>query len=71
MFLVDIGLPNGVTVRDVTVAECRLSDDVDVLIGMDIITMGDFIITNIARRTRFSFQMPSRVDMDRVLDNPE
>ena len=71
MFLVDIGLPNGVTVRDVTVAECRLSGGTDVLIGMDIITMGDFVITNVDRQTRFLFQMPSNVNIERVLDNSE
>ncbi len=71
MFMVDIGLPNGVTIRDITVAECRLSGGVEVLIGMDIITMGDFVITNVGRQTRFLFQMPSNVNIERILDDAE
>ena len=44
-YLVDIGLPNGVTVKNILVTCADLGDD-DVLIGMDIITKGDFSITN-------------------------
>ncbi|MBQ7752795.1 MAG: retroviral-like aspartic protease family protein [Treponema sp.] len=42
-YLVDIGLPNGVTVKNILVTCADLGDD-DVLIGMDIITKGDFSI---------------------------
>jgi predicted aspartyl protease len=37
---------------------------VDVLIGMDIISMGDFCVTNKEGKTVFSFQTPSSHDID-------
>ena len=70
-FLVNIGLPNGVIVRDIEVAECQLSSSEDVLIGMDIITMGDFVITNVDGQTRFLFQSPSNFDIERVIEDPD
>ena len=70
-FLVNIGLPSGILVNGVTVSESRLSDEADVLIGMDIISMGDFVITNIDKRTAFLFQFPSNINIDRVLDDPD
>lgn len=70
VYLVSIVLPNNVGVRMVRVTECKqLShpDDpnqCDVLLGMDIITMGDFVITNLGGQTMMSFRMPSieRID---------
>ena len=38
--------------------------DVDVLIGMDIISKGDFSITASQGKTKFSFQIPSTHDID-------
>jgi uncharacterized protein YecA (UPF0149 family) len=38
----------------------------DVLIGMDIISMGDFTVTASKRKTKFSFQIPSTHDTDYV-----
>lgn len=35
------------------------SDNCDIIIGMDIITQGDFAITNFGGNTFFSFRMPS------------
>jgi len=40
--------------------------DVDIIIGMDIISMGDFAISNADQRTSFSFiapSMPERLDL--------
>ena len=59
-FLVDILLPNEVLVKGVRVARAVLKD-ADVLIGMDIITLGDFAVTNVGGKTKFSFQFPSRI----------
>ena len=36
----------------------------DVLIGMDIISQGDFVITASQGKTKFSFQIPSTHDTD-------
>lgn len=39
-------------------------DDSDLIIGMDIITQGDFSITNFGGRTLFSFRIPSLHSID-------
>ena len=38
--------------------------DTDVLIGMDVISMGDFAVTARNGCTKFSFQIPSTHDID-------
>ena len=40
------------------------SDNCDIIIGMDIITQGDFAITNLGGNTFFSFRMPSIQTID-------
>lgn len=57
-YLIHLGLPNGIIVHDVEVY-CSDIDDYDVLIGMDIITLTDFCITNKDNKTTFSFRTPS------------
>lgn len=65
-YFVDLGLPNGVTVKNVLVSCADLGDDIDVLIGMDIIRHGDFAITNVNGKTTFSFRTPSTKEIDYV-----
>ena len=65
-YFVDFGLPNGVTVKTVLVSCADLGDDIDVLIGMDIIRHGDFAITNTNKKTTFSFRTPSIQEIDYV-----
>jgi len=50
-------LPNGVLVQGVAASEAELKV-CDALIGMDVISMGDFLVTN-KDRTRFAFRVPS------------
>ena len=57
-YLVHIGLPNGELKRYVN-AYCADLDDYDVLIGMDIITETDFLITNADGKTTFQFRSPT------------
>lgn len=57
-YLVDIVLPNGVGLRSVEVTEATNLGQFDILIGMDIITKGDFVITNAGGETWFSFRIP-------------
>lgn len=38
--------------------------DTDMLIGMDVISMCDFAITDSGAETKFSFQIPSSLDID-------
>ena len=46
IFLADIYLPNKVIVRSVHVTECEIVTEAELLIGMDIISKGDFAVTN-------------------------
>jgi len=55
---VSIRLPNLVVIQNISVSVCNLVKDVDLLIGMDIIQLGDFSISNGEGKTLFSFAMP-------------
>lgn len=63
VYLASIFLPNHVFFPQLRVTEGTILD-ADVLIGMDIITRGDFAITNSGGRTTFSYRWPSveRID---------
>lgn len=65
VYVVSIFLPNRVLINNVRVTEGTITG-ADVLIGMDIITQGDFVITNKNKKTLFSFQMPSVEEIDFV-----
>lgn len=66
-FLVNIFLPHGVGFVEVKVS-CVESRTEEVLIGMDIITIGDFSITNQDGNTTFSFRVPSLTSVDYVVE---
>jgi hypothetical protein len=59
VYFVDIGLPNGMTVSNVLVSEFVDNGKFDVILGMNIITLGDFLITNFNRESVFTFSYPS------------
>ncbi len=63
-YFVNIYLPNRVEVCGVRVTEGVLIGSVDVLIGMDIISKGDFAVTNKDKITAFSFRIPSMQRID-------
>ncbi len=71
-YLVNITLPDNVIIGNVRVTEVELipddnaSDDQQpqLLIGMDIIGLGDFAVTNANGKTTFSFRMPSIEEID-------
>ena len=66
-YIVDIVLPNGIQVTDVTVTGAiGLTAHCDVLIGMDIISLGDFSITHYKGNTCMSFRIPSLHEIDYV-----
>lgn len=66
-FLVNFYLPNKVIISYVSVTECdALAGDFDILIGMDIISLGDFAVTNYRGKTTFSFRTPSMEEIDFV-----
>lgn len=62
-FLVHLGLPTGDIVTNVVAMEFD-GDDYDLVIGMDVITRGDFAITNKGQKTTFSFRIPSVEEID-------
>lgn len=65
-YLVDLLLPNDILIKDVVVAQSKIgAQGIGLLVGMDIITRGDFLITN-SGETVFSFRMPSERTMDFV-----
>jgi len=64
-YMVNVRLPNGVGFHSVRVTRGVLVG-CDALIGMDIINQGDFAVTNVDRRTVFSFRVPSLARVDYV-----
>ena len=63
IYKIDLLLPNQVTVMDVRVTGMNIYS-AEALIGMDIIALGDFAVTNTKGKTCFTFRTPSR----RVID---
>lgn len=58
-YFVNIWLPNKVIVSNLGVIEGKIAGQCEVLIGMDIISKGDFAVTNYNGRTVFTFRLPS------------
>ena len=58
-YILGLRLPNNLQIQNVMVSSGNLGVGVDFLIGMDIITLGDFSITNLNGNTMFSFRFPS------------
>ncbi len=65
VYFASIFLPNYVYFPQLRVIEGTISEG-DVLIGMDIITRGDFAVTNSDGRTTFSYRWPSAKRIDFV-----
>jgi hypothetical protein len=65
-YLVNIGLPNNVAFGGVRVTKGTLTGHADILIGMDIISKGDFAVSNFNGITKFSFRVPSVGHVDFV-----
>ena len=66
-YLIDIQLPNNVNIKDVEVCDSEIgSQGIDVLIGMDIINLGDLSVSNYNNATVFSFRLPSSQTTDYV-----
>lgn len=66
--LVNIGLPNRVMFQMWRVSKVELHGGIDVLIGMDILGVGDFAVTHHGDKTMFSFCVPSRKEIDFVAE---
>lgn len=66
VYLIDVHLPNGLTVHEITASEMPglTSRFDDILIGMDIIGLGDFAVSNYRGKTTFTFRVPSLEEID-------
>ena len=65
-YVIDLYLPDGLVIRELFVALGEF-DDCDVLIGMDVITLGDLAVTNAGGQTVFTFRVPSQGGIDFTL----
>ena len=65
IFVINIKLPSNIEFSMIPVTGNDLGDT-DMLIGMDIISKGDFAITNVGWKTTFSFRIPSIETIDFV-----
>lgn len=65
IYFIDIVLNNEVIFSNWMVMGSKIGEQgIDVLIGMDIISKGDFAISNYNGKTQFSFRIPSQKDVD-------
>jgi hypothetical protein len=60
LVMLTLELPNDLLKQDVEVAVCNFSSDVGMIIGMNIITLGDFVLLHGNNHTEFSFTIPPR-----------
>lgn len=68
-YLVNFFFPENVLIYGVLVSESEnISNDFGVIIGMDIITKGDFAVTNVNELTWMSYRIPSIQTIDYVLE---
>jgi len=67
-YMVHIGLPNNILVTSVLVSETPDTTAFGLIIGMNIITTGDFAITNVGGNTVLSFCYPSKTMIDYVVE---
>jgi predicted aspartyl protease len=67
VYLVNIYLPNNLIIPSIRVTECAdTAGHFGVIVGMDVITMGDFSVTNVNNQSTISFRIPSITTIDYV-----
>ena len=62
-YIMDIVLPNNVVIPDLVVCDAGI-EGVGMLIGMDIISQGDFAVTHYNEKTVFTYRHPSASVID-------
>lgn len=67
-YLINVALPNRIEVPLVKATECKSAGTFDLIIGMDIITMGDFAVTNEGGISVVSYRYPALKHIDYVKD---
>lgn len=68
VYLVNLYLPNRVMIHTIGVVEMEDTGGFGALIGMDVITLGDFALTNYNDTTVMSFRYPSIQTVDYVTE---
>lgn len=74
VYLMDILLPSGVVMPNVRVTEFIDNGIFEIIIGMDIMTMGDFAVSNAGGKTTVSFRVPpsdTPIDFVKLLEESE
>ncbi len=72
VYMVHIMLPNNMLLTFVRVIECEdILGESSLLIGMDIISLGDFSVTNVEGKTVMSYRYPSIKVVDYVEEAKE
>lgn len=60
-YIINLILNNEVRIQNLIVMDSEIGKQgIDVLIGMDIISIGDFAVSNYEGKTQFSFRIPSQ-----------
>ncbi len=70
-YLTNVYLKPDLCITSVKVTRGKITGGIDCLIGMDILTLGDFSITNHGGNTCMSFRIPSLVEVDYVKELQE
>ena len=66
-YSVNIEFPNNLTISDLMVCGTKIGEQgIQVLIGMDVLLLGDFAVSNYRGKTVFSFRIPSKKTTDYV-----
>ena len=63
VYLINLYLPSKARIIKIQALE-GIPNNCDMLIGMDVIVLGDFAITNFNGQTKFSFRVPSSTEID-------
>lgn len=58
-YVINFQLPNKVGIEGLNVSEGNLGPNTEMLVGMDVIAIGDFTVQNYAGQTHFSFCIPA------------
>ncbi len=67
VYEIHLGLPSGELIQNLLVMSDKLPDH-DILIGMDVISQCDMAITHPNQQTKFTFERPSKRDIDFTKD---
>jgi hypothetical protein len=59
LYLASLVLPNNIPVPEISLLGCNVNASFSIIIGMDIISQGDFLTSQNAGTLLFSFQIPS------------